>query len=1006
MRTSIFRYIVILLLCISVWSNGYAQDAVEYFQEPIPPAPQTADMIRYGRYDTQLFTGGLNLSIPIYTLQDPDFTLPISLVYHSDTFKPRKSSGYVGQNWFLQAGGCISREVKGLADEINYKVVEYKYNANIDKEEEYYSTLIGMLQYIRRKSHTMDAIYTFSDSLYTLDSVIPSDSTMMLAQLRSDRIDYQPDIYHFSFCGYNGSFTINSQGKPVILSGDFVEISLDGLNDTGSTDKIGYRCPHPSSHIIIHTLDGYQYTFGGNLASIEYSLTIPSDCETCARKYFTTEDLNDANDVNRPSVESWYLTSIVAPNGRKVQFHYVDDSVNPSVWDLKQVYSISPQYNQNGTLIGTTYSGLIKTKQALLSNIIVDSHHSSSTPKANVSFYTISKNNLFRNVLSDANPLFSLFVDSISITYGTSVLSTAKLTYETRTNNNNQNFWHYLQSVNISGIGKYRMDYDNSVSYPSINCPNAYDYEVETNTYGNGSGNSTLGLIQKLIYPTGGYQTYLFQHNKYTTHQYYAFEHTSPYYHYKVVSSPITIVGGCRIANVDTYDANGCKIESHAYEYNNGVYYDPNVHGTFVVNNSPGHIKIKGCRYSWYDSHIGYQNVNVTKTSTMNNTSTTSYQFYTGRTINNDSLLKDVNTYKKRFDITYMALSGVPFYEPTLASVGTLLSETMEITDMDGVQSTQRKSYIYNNVPRSNMELGHRLLSSKTYDSYNEQCVLFSRVMGVSACRRLTIVSNFLVQTEETDEVENKTHIKCTAYEYDTKKRVTRHLVEGSDSRIYFERYTYPDSISIPYLDGALGHGLGYRKMMEQNRVNIPIEIVHGYIDHNLSSYITQGTLSFYSAENGTLQQTLALKLNRPITNYQYVSGPNIQLEHPQTNNRMTIPDLDLSLYHLTYDSRYQPTCNYVFNDNFRLDSIQPVGQPCMTYQWNDTRFYPTSKTTLDRTTQYTYRPYVGITSITDENGITTYYHYDTHGRLIEVYRMRNNQTEVIEAYNYHIVAP
>ncbi len=80
-------------------------------------SPQVEGMIRYGDVETSLSTGRLNFSAPIYCLKDPDFDLDISLSYNSDGFKPFKASGYVGYNWCLQAGGCITREVKGYADE-------------------------------------------------------------------------------------------------------------------------------------------------------------------------------------------------------------------------------------------------------------------------------------------------------------------------------------------------------------------------------------------------------------------------------------------------------------------------------------------------------------------------------------------------------------------------------------------------------------------------------------------------------------------------------------------------------------------------------------------------------------------------------------------------------------------------------------------------------------------------------------------------------------------------
>jgi len=49
--------------------------------------------------------------------------------------------------------------------------------------------------------------------------------------------------------------------------------------------------------------------------------------------------------------------------------------------------------------------------------------------------------------------------------------------------------------------------------------------------------------------------------------------------------------------------------------------------------------------------------------------------------------------------------------------------------------------------------------------------------------------------------------------------------------------------------------------------------------------------------------------------------------------------------------------------------------------------------------TTYTYKPLTGITTITDPNGATTRYEYDTSGRLRYI---KDNNAKIIQEYNYH----
>lgn len=52
--------------------------------------------------------------------------------------------------------------------------------------------------------------------------------------------------------------------------------------------------------------------------------------------------------------------------------------------------------------------------------------------------------------------------------------------------------------------------------------------------------------------------------------------------------------------------------------------------------------------------------------------------------------------------------------------------------------------------------------------------------------------------------------------------------------------------------------------------------------------------------------------------------------------------------------------------------------------------------------TLYTYTPLVGVGSITDPSGFTTYFDYDSSGRLYEIYYMDGTNKQIIEHYNYH----
>jgi len=83
----------------------------------IPPSPEAASLAKYGEYPVSLYTGVPNITVPIWQIKTNKLSLPVQLSYHASGIKVDEVASNVGLGWSLNAGGVITRTVRGLPDD-------------------------------------------------------------------------------------------------------------------------------------------------------------------------------------------------------------------------------------------------------------------------------------------------------------------------------------------------------------------------------------------------------------------------------------------------------------------------------------------------------------------------------------------------------------------------------------------------------------------------------------------------------------------------------------------------------------------------------------------------------------------------------------------------------------------------------------------------------------------------------------------------------------------------
>ena len=83
-------------------------------------SPNASSLGKYGDIPMDLNSGRANVNIPLYSLNEGGIPLDISLNYDTGGVRVADIPGWIGQNWTLNAGGIITRTVKGKSFDEKY----------------------------------------------------------------------------------------------------------------------------------------------------------------------------------------------------------------------------------------------------------------------------------------------------------------------------------------------------------------------------------------------------------------------------------------------------------------------------------------------------------------------------------------------------------------------------------------------------------------------------------------------------------------------------------------------------------------------------------------------------------------------------------------------------------------------------------------------------------------------------------------------------------------------
>lgn len=458
------------------------------------PSPSSSMQTRYDESSIGGASGRLVKSIPLLSYNVGKLSVPVSLNHFGNAVKINQISGWVGINWDLEAGGVITRVVNDYPDE---KATERIFFDEIESQG----------------ANLQGSNYLEEDG---------------------DTRDYRVDIFSFSFSGYSGSFYLDENFVPILMDNDS-EMKIEFVGGINATDD---------NTIKITTPDGNMYYFGGVNAS-EYSSTLVNVQKQGTITYDVdtgTYSLLKIGKVELPlAATSFYLFKIENIFGDQILFDYLDEGTKNHTLYERQELPIVYESNELGCYdMGDDGS----FKKALCKVTI---HHSRKlekiySPSSELEMNFVSSSLLLPATGSVPTPQYDgRKLDAIEL-YDNNIEETIKnISFEYLLPNGANSFRFFLEKVNInnsdnssSNCNSYEFEYKN----PS-GLPDRFSYEIDLLGFYNGAANTvllaseqsdvydnsfnglavresnfdyaSLGVLEKIIYPTGGYDKFEYE---------------------------------------------------------------------------------------------------------------------------------------------------------------------------------------------------------------------------------------------------------------------------------------------------------------------------------------------------------------------------------------------------------------------------------------------------------------------------------------------------------------
>jgi len=253
-----------------------------------PPSPNASALLRYANVPVDEHTGIPSVVLPIDQLSGRQLSVPITLSYHAAGNKVQDVASNVGLGFVLNAGGVVTRVMRGLPDE---SAQGYQYNG-----KKVYS------------SNDLDSVY--------LNKVI------------NNKVDGEPDMFYFNFLGHTGKMVVDTLGNAQYLPDQGIRVIRHPIHNNPDSTNNPW---------VLRDFSGTTYVFGSDTSSKEVTVVnLAGQPITKAITY----------------VSSWYLAQVITPDGKETMNFNYNSGPDMSYEQYRNVITYLIQNNCTDTRTG------------------------------------------------------------------------------------------------------------------------------------------------------------------------------------------------------------------------------------------------------------------------------------------------------------------------------------------------------------------------------------------------------------------------------------------------------------------------------------------------------------------------------------------------------------------------------------------------------------------------------------------------------------------------------